>query len=324
MKKILLLLLVIGMYAVSCKKDDNNDTVPVEEKSSYDKMMAYLGEKGGYDTYIQAMKMMEMDKIMGDVPLTPIVPTDKAFKECMEELGYSSLDDFPKEDLKNLLKLHIATTCSKELENTNEYLPTMMMPKIGKNPINVFGRRPSNELKNLENAMFMDSRVIEEPEYIGSYFMHPVDRVMKPPTLMDFIRLDPMFSLMYDKIMKESIGDKYYEFLTKDEAKTVMMPYDFISEIVTKWNGYDDFEDLPDAIVKWIIENNMLPDQLIYVENLKTPLNAMTMSGIVVTFTYDDLLKCSFPGNNYFFMSNKPTIQANNGNMLILNMAAQI
>lgn len=322
MKKILFFFLIFGMYTVSCNKDDDNDIVPVEEKSSYDKMMTYLEEKGGYDTYVQAMNMMEMDKVMGDVPLTPIVPTDKAFKECMDEYGYTSLEDFPKDKLKDLLKLHLVTKCSKELEDGDEYLPTMMMPKVGKNPINIFGRRPTNNLKNLENARFMYSRVVEEPKYIGSYFMHPVDKVIKPPKIKDFVLLDPRFEKIHYMMDMPYFEKLYMDIINADQEQTVLLPYNYIVELFMEWNGWVEFEDLEPAEMKWVVESHIIPSELVYKEELKAPLIEKALSGIDITLEPLGQMVNIYNGWQSHYKTDVKTVQADNGVVIVANMVA--
>ena len=99
-------LLISILLLSSCEKEfDKYYKVPDDLIGT---ILEVLEEDGNYSQFIQAVRLVEYDDVLGVTGnFTVFAPDDNAFAEFLAESGYAKLEDIPQEELEGIVYYHI-------------------------------------------------------------------------------------------------------------------------------------------------------------------------------------------------------------------------
>ena len=132
-----------------------------------------------------------------DASLTVFAPTNDAFTALLSDLGASSLDDIPVDQLTNILLYHVLGSKVMSTDLSTGYFPTLAT--YSDNNISMY--------VNVDNGVTINKNTTVTTADIeaDNGVIHVVDHVILPPTVVDVAMDNDNFSILVQAVAKAGL-----------------------------------------------------------------------------------------------------------------------
>jgi len=187
--------LIMGvLFFTSCNNDD--DMSNTGEKN----VVEVAADAGQFTILIEAAKKAGLAEYLSSTEgITVFAPTDAAFKMLLADLGATSLNDIPVDQLTNILLYHVIGSKALSTDLKSGYFPTLSK-SAGNNIsmyINVEGGVSINKNTKVTNADIMAKNGV----------IHVVDKVILPPSVVSIALDNDNFTILVQAVVKAGLVD---------------------------------------------------------------------------------------------------------------------
>ena len=188
--KVIALLLLVSIFS-SCS--DNDDPV-VEPNTIVD-----VAVNNNLSSLVAAVTKAELvATLSGSGPFTVLAPTNEAFAAFLEEKGFNSLDDVPKEVITQILLNHVIDGSLKSTDLTTGYANTKATSDASQTPMSIY-------INTDGGVKFNGISQVSVPNVSADNgIVHVVDKVIDLPTIVTFAAADSNFSILVEALTRES------------------------------------------------------------------------------------------------------------------------
>ena len=167
-----------------------------------------------------------------DADLTVFAPTNVAFTALLSDLGVSSLDDIPVDQLTNILLYHVLGSKVMSTGLSTGYFPTLAT--YNDNNLSMY--------INIDNGVAINKNTMVTTADIGADngVIHVVDNVILPPTVVDVALDNDNFSILVQAVVKAGL----VETLNGAGPFTVFAPTNVAFEALFTELGVSGIDDL--------------------------------------------------------------------------------
>ena len=188
--KVIVLILLVSIFS-SCS--DNDDPV-VEPNTIVD-----VAVNNNLSSLVAAVTKAELvTTLSGSGPFTVLAPTNEAFAAFLEEKGFNSLDDVPKEVITQILLNHVIDGSLKSTDLTTGYANTKATSDASQTPMSIY-------INTDGGVKFNGISQVSVPNVSADNgTVHVVDKVIDLPTIVTFAAADSNFSILVEALTRES------------------------------------------------------------------------------------------------------------------------
>jgi uncharacterized surface protein with fasciclin (FAS1) repeats len=188
--KVIALFLLVSIFS-SCS--DNDDPV-VEPNTIVD-----VAVNNNLSSLVAAVTKAELvATLSGSGPFTVLAPTNEAFAAFLEEKGFNSLDDVPKEVITQILLNHVIDGSLKSTDLTTGYANTKATSDASQTPMSIY-------INTDGGVKFNGISQVSVPNVSADNgTVHVVDKVIDLPTIVTFAAADSNFSILVEALARES------------------------------------------------------------------------------------------------------------------------
>lgn len=188
--KVIALFLLVSIFS-SCS--DNDDPV-VEPNTIVD-----VAVNNNLSSLVAAVTKAELvATLSGSGPFTVLAPTNEAFATFLEEKGFNSLDDVPKEVITQILLNHVIDGSLKSTDLTTGYANTKATSDASQTPMSIY-------INTDGGVKFNGISQVSVPNVSADNgTVHVVDKVIDLPTIVTFAAADSNFSILVEALTRES------------------------------------------------------------------------------------------------------------------------
>jgi uncharacterized surface protein with fasciclin (FAS1) repeats len=188
--KVIALFLLVSIFS-SCS--DNDDPV-VEPNTIVD-----VAVNNNLSSLVAAVTKAELvATLSGSGPFTVLAPTNEAFAAFLEEKGFNSLDDVPKEVITQILLNHVIDGSLKSTDLTTGYANTKATSDASQTPMSIY-------INTDGGVKFNGISQVSVPNVSADNgTVHVVDKVIDLPTIVTFAAADSNFSILVEALTRES------------------------------------------------------------------------------------------------------------------------
>jgi len=169
----------------------------------------------------------------GDGPFTVFAPTNQAFQNLLNELGASSLDDVPVDQLESILLYHVVSGKVMSGDLSTGYVST-----LSGGPNDTY----ASLLAEVDGGVTLNgsSTVTAADVEATNGVIHVIDEVLLPPNVVDIAINNSSFSILVDAVVKAEL----VETLSGDGPFTVFAPTNAAFEDLFTELGVNGISDL--------------------------------------------------------------------------------
>jgi uncharacterized surface protein with fasciclin (FAS1) repeats len=188
--KVIALFLLVSIFS-SCS--DNDDPV-VETNTIVD-----VAVNNNLSSLVAAVTKAELvATLSGSGPFTVLAPTNEAFATFLEEKGFNSIDDVPKEVITQILLNHVIDGSLKSTDLTTGYANTKATSDASQTPMSIY-------INTDGGVKFNGISQVSVPNVSADNgTVHVVDKVIDLPTIVTFAAADSNFSILVEALTRES------------------------------------------------------------------------------------------------------------------------
>jgi len=284
----------------------------LESRSGELSIYRYLCFKPDLSTFKAVIESVRGLQLILDNPLLPatvFAPTNQAFETFLSDNGFASLDEVPQKLLNQIVANHIILG-RKDVEWLHDYMKTLAYADCDvRGRLNIF-----TEVIDPNNAIINGMvNIVRGNQFVGRGFVHVVDKVIAPSTIVDFVTSDSQFSTLAQAVTCPSLQGAILEVLTAPGAEfTLFAPTNAAFDDLTTALGVSSVCDIPAETLATVLSYHVKP----------ASLSASTLArGVELRTLADGLtLQSELDGTQVKIVANAstatviaPNLQANNG-----------
>lgn len=99
-------LLLLALFLFACSPDENDFEY---EKANSENIYEVLQQDGNFKLLLEAVDTLKYSDALKYTLNTVLAPRDEVFQAYLDEKGYASIGDFPKDELQRLIEHHVLT-----------------------------------------------------------------------------------------------------------------------------------------------------------------------------------------------------------------------
>lgn len=154
-----------------------------------------------FSILVEALMKADLVDAVADpsAELTVFAPTNDAFVGLLNQLGISSLDDVPVDDLRSILLYHVVGGKAMSTDLASGYYPSLSTSNGSGMSIYI----------NLEDGVRINnnSQVIAADIEADNGVIHVIDRVILPPSVVNIAIDNANFTTLVDAVVKAGLAD---------------------------------------------------------------------------------------------------------------------
>lgn len=214
-------------------KESTDETLNITE---------YLKANSEYSLFLEILETTGYDSFMNTYgTYTLFLPTNDAVTSLLSDLGVSSVNDIPLEDLKELAKLHILP----ETVNTTSFTDGKIASPSLQGQFLITGATFLEGAANI--TVNKEARIINSNIIVGNGIIHVLDKTLKVAnkTLAETIEADASLSLFAEALKATGWFEKLDQPVTYDQD-SISSHLSVIVQTndVFQKNGLNTFDDL--------------------------------------------------------------------------------
>jgi transforming growth factor-beta-induced protein len=185
------LLIATALFA-ACS---NEEEVPVIVSNN---IVDVAQEAGSFSILLEAAQKAGLANFLAtEDDLTVFAPTDAAFTALLSDLGVSSLDDIPAADLAQILSYHVIGSEVRSTDLITGYVPTLA--SFSGNNISMYVMVGDDVTINGSTS------VTTADVQADNGVIHVVDKVILPPSVVDFALANENFTTLVQAVLKADL-----------------------------------------------------------------------------------------------------------------------
>jgi transforming growth factor-beta-induced protein len=155
-------------------------------------------EAGSFSILLEAAQKAGLANFLAtEDDLTVFAPTDAAFTALLGDLGVSSLDDIPAADLAQILSYHVIGSEVRSTDLSTGYVPTLA--SFSGNNISMYVMVGDDVTINGSTS------VTTADVQADNGVIHVVDKVILPPSVVDFALANENFTTLVQAVLKADL-----------------------------------------------------------------------------------------------------------------------
>ena len=175
--------LILLITFLSCSKEETEIIEPAQS-TLYD----LVANSMNYSYLEAALRMTNLDEVLGgDDVYTLYAPDNNAFIGFLMRSGFNSLEEVPRETLKQILLNHVMIGQMEYRDFKSGYFQTAATSAVNGNAMSIY----INQV-NMRVTLNGESRIVQGNVRASNGIIHLVDRIIPLPSLVTFILADPL------------------------------------------------------------------------------------------------------------------------------------
>lgn len=242
------LFLTLGVAAAftACKDDD-----PVVLPNNITDVAAATAD---LSTLVQAIEYAGVGNILDGSTageFTVFAPTNAAFSALLASLGVSSLNDLPRDAVKDILLYHVVSGRVRSTDLATGYVNSSLNFAGSTDPLSLF--------VNLASGVKINEASVTAADVAADNgVVHVVDKVLVPPTVVNHALNNPNFSTLVAALTRPDLGVDYVTTLSGDGPFTVFAPTnDAFTALLTEL-GAASLDDIPAATLNAVLQYHVV------------------------------------------------------------------
>ncbi|MEM6696950.1 MAG: fasciclin domain-containing protein [Bacteroidota bacterium] len=262
-----------------------------------------------FKTVVESVRGLQLILDNPLLPATVFAPTNDAFVTFLADNGFASLEEVPQGLLNQVVANHIILG-RKDVEWLHDYMKTLAYADCEvRGRLNIF-----TEVVDPNNAIINGMvNIVRGNQFVGRGFVHVVDKVIAPSTIVDFVASDSQFSTLLQAVTCPSLQGAILNALTAEGAEfTLFAPTNEAFDDLAAALGVSSVCDIPAETLATVLAYHVKP----------ASLAASTLArGFELKTLADGLtLRSELDGTQVKIVANAstatviaPNLQANNG-----------
>jgi transforming growth factor-beta-induced protein len=187
------------LLVTSCNKDeDPQPENPIEKKS----IVEIASGDENFSILVEALVKADLvTALEGDGPFTVFAPSNDAFEMLFTDLGVSGIADLSAEALKPILLYHVVGASAKSSALSTGYFESLNTTNPGNLGASIFIETGNGVMIN--GGTKVSTADIEASNGV----IHVIDKVLLPPSVVDFAISNPDFSILVEAVVKAGLVD---------------------------------------------------------------------------------------------------------------------
>ena len=268
--KVTALFLLVSIF-YSCSNNDD-DTI-IKTNTIVD-----VAVNNNLSSLVAAVTKAELaTTLSGPGPFTVLAPTNEAFSSFLEEKGFTSLDEVPKELLTQILLNHVIDGSLKSTDLSTGYANTKATSDASESPMSIY-------INTDGGVTFNGTSQVSIPNVSADNgTVHVVDKVVDLPTIVTFAAADSNFSILVEALTREA-SYTYVETLstpndTEPAPFTVFAPVN--SAFVSLLNELDltALSEVPTATLTSTLNTHVVAGANVLASSLSDNMSISTLGG---------------------------------------------
>lgn len=175
--------LILLITFLSCSKEETEVIEPAQS-TLYD----LVANSMNYSYLEAALRMTNLDEVLGgDDVYTLYAPDNNAFIGFLMRSGFNSLEEVPRETLKQILLNHVMIGQMEYRDFKSGYFQTAATSAVNGNAMSIY----INQV-NMRVTLNGESRIVQGNVRASNGIIHVVDRIIPLPSLVTFVLADPL------------------------------------------------------------------------------------------------------------------------------------
>ena len=198
--KVIALFLFISIFS-SCSNNDDDTTIKTNT-------ILDVAVNNNLSSLVAAVTKAELVATLSSAgPFTVLAPTNEAFAAFLEEKGFNSLNEVPKDVITQILLNHVIDGSLKSTDLTTGYANTKAISAASDTPMSI-------HIDTDGGVTFNGTSQVSIPNVSADNgTVHVVDKVVDLPTIVTFATADANFSILVEALTREA-SYNYVEILS--------------------------------------------------------------------------------------------------------------
>ncbi|MBC6999952.1 fasciclin domain-containing protein [Cytophaga sp. FL35] len=242
--KLLVPMVLMLFFAVSCSDDDNGVTPPdpemeeeMEEEEEQEEETTTIVDlavaTADLSILVEALTEAELvETLQGDGPFTVFAPTNAAFEAFLADNNFASLDDIPEDVLEQVLLNHVVSGDLMSGDLSTTYVSSLSTAGVGEKNISLY-------VDTADGVKINGSTVATADVEASNGVVHIVDQVIGLPNVVDHALYNASFSELVGALTMD--GNTTFTDLLSDGEQmfTVFAPVNEAFTAFENPNGND-------------------------------------------------------------------------------------
>jgi transforming growth factor-beta-induced protein len=233
----------------SCEDDDSTSEENMNQKS----VVQIASDDDSFSILVEALTKADLvSTLEGEGPFTVFAPTNEAFENLFATLGVNGIDDLSAEALTPILLYHVVNTSAISTDLANGYITSMSTFTPDNSGASI--------MVNVDDGVTLNgsSTVISADIEATNGFVHVIDEVILPPSIVDIASANPNFSILVEALAKADLVGA----LTEEGPFTVFAPTNAAFEALFNDLSVEGIEDISKETLTPILLYHVLGDNV--------------------------------------------------------------
>ena len=300
--------LLMSLFFLSCDVDDNNESYP----SAQSTIAEFAANNSDLSNLTAALNAAEGNllSLLNGGDYTLLAPNNFAFEIFLGKNGFNSIDEVPKDILKNILLNHVISGTVKSSD-----LTAAVSGYTSTNATNTDGNFLSMYFSTNNGVVFNGVSTVLNPDIAASNgVMHVVDALIELPTVVTFATTNPGFETLVTALTRDDLSEDFVSILsttTEPAPFTVFAPTNEAFSSLFSERGVESLNDIDTAILESTLGTHVVAEANVRSEDLS--------DGMSITTIGDDLTISVGTGSQLVDLNGRTAniiavnIQAHNG-----------
>ncbi|MEM1327846.1 MAG: fasciclin domain-containing protein [Bacteroidota bacterium] len=308
---------VVELYDYLLEQGADQAVEVRNENQSVYEYLTFKPELSSFKAAVDRIPGLRLILSNGLLPVTVFVPTNEAFATFLAENGLASLDDVPQALLNQVISNHILLGAI-DVEWLKMYQKTLAYADCDvRGRLNIY-----SEMIDPRNAIINgDVNIVRGNLFVGRSFVHVVDKVIEPSTVVDFATSDPRFSTLVEALTCPNLGIDFLGALTTEgNVFTIFAPTNDAFDKLAAELGVSSVCDIPAETLTQVLAYHVKLGASVASIRLSSGVELTTLLEGETLVSEVDGTDLNIVGNNSTGTVVIPNVQANNGVIHAIDM----
>ena len=272
------LALLMSLFFMSCDVDDNNESYPLPLST----IAEFAANNIDLSNLAAALNAADGNllSLLNGGDYTLLAPNNFAFEIFLGKNGFNSIDEVPKDILKNILLNHVISGTVKSSD-----LAAAVSGYTSTNATNTDGNFLSMYFSTNNGVVFNGVSTVLNPDIAASNgVMHVVDALIELPTVVTFATANPGFETLVAALTRDDLSEDFVSILSttiEPAPFTVFAPTNEAFSSLFSELSIDSLNDIDTATLESTLGTHVVAEANVRFEDLS--------DGMLITTIGDDL-----------------------------------
>ena len=273
------LALLMSLFFLSCDVDDNNESYPLPLST----IAEFAANNIDLSNLAAALNAADGNllSLLNGGDYTLLAPNNFAFEIFLGKNGFTSIDEVPKDILKNILLNHVISGTVKSSD-----LTAAVSGYTSTNATNTDGNFLSMYFSTNNGVVFNGVSTVLNPDIAASNgIMHVVDALIELPTVVTFATTNPGFEILVAALTRDDLSEDFVSILstttTEPAPFTVFAPTNEAFSSLFSELGVESLNDIDTATLESTLGTHVVAEANVRSDDL--------FNGMLITTIGDDL-----------------------------------